>query len=85
MLSLSSSQVALSAALLAALSLVWVAQRLYSVFFGPLAKFPGPKLAAFTLWYEFYYDVVLKGRYTFRIKEMHEKYGMLFPFSAAVK
>lgn len=48
---------------------------MYSVYFGPLAKFPGPKLAAATLWYEFYYDVIKMGRYTFKIKEMHEKYG----------
>ncbi|KAK5124234.1 hypothetical protein LTR85_001937 [Meristemomyces frigidus] len=41
----------------------------------PLSKFPGPKLAALTLWYEFYYDVVKRGRYTWRIGEMHEKYG----------
>jgi ornithine cyclodeaminase/alanine dehydrogenase-like protein (mu-crystallin family) len=40
------------------------------VYFGPLAKFPGPKLAAATLWYEFYYDVILKGRYSFKIKEL---------------
>ena len=43
--------------------------------FSPLAKFPGPKLAALSLWYEYYYDVIKRGRYTFRIKEMHEKYG----------
>jgi hypothetical protein len=48
---------------------------IYSVFLGPLAKFPGPKLAAATLWYEFYYDVVLEGQYTFKIKEFHKKYG----------
>jgi hypothetical protein len=53
---------------------VWT---LYSVYFGPLAKFPGPKLAAATLWYECYYDVVLGGQYTFKIKELHQKYGML--------
>ncbi|ODH20230.1 hypothetical protein ACO22_05937 [Paracoccidioides brasiliensis] len=47
----------------------------YRLFISPLSKFPGPKLAAATLWYEFYYDAVLKGQYTFRIKEMHLKYG----------
>ena len=49
---------------------------IYSVYLGPLAKFPGPKLAAATLWYECYYDVVLGGQYTFKIKEFHQKYGM---------
>lgn len=34
-----------------------IARTVYSVYFGPLAKFPSPKLAAATLWYEFYYDV----------------------------
>jgi cytochrome P450 len=60
---------------LCALILGFAARTFYSVYLGPLSKFPGPKLAAATLWYEFYYDVVLRGRYTFKIKEMHEKYG----------
>ena len=49
---------------------------LYRVFFDPLSKFPGPKLAAASLWYEFYYDVVKKGRYTWEIAKMHDRYGM---------
>jgi hypothetical protein len=47
-------------------------QRLY---FSPLAKFPGPRLAALSRWYEFYYEVVLRGQYSFHIKELHKKYG----------
>jgi hypothetical protein len=47
----------------------------YRLYLSPLAKFPGPKLAAATLWYEFYYDVVKRGRYTWKIGEMHKKYG----------
>jgi hypothetical protein len=43
--------------------------------FSPLAKFPGPKLASVTLWYEFYYDVIKNGRYMWEIEKMHEKYG----------
>ena len=49
---------------------------IYSVYLGPLASFPGPKLAAATRWYECYYDVILGGQYTFKIKELHRKYGM---------
>lgn len=48
----------------------------YRLHFSPIAKFPGPKLAALTLWYEFYYDVVKRGQYTWEIKRMHEQYGV---------
>ncbi|TVY90608.1 Cyrochrome P450 monooxygenase, partial [Lachnellula willkommii] len=51
---------------------VVVVRRLY---FSPLSKFPGPKLAAATILYEAYYDVIKYGQYTFKIKELHKKYG----------
>jgi hypothetical protein len=47
----------------------------YRLYRSPIAKFPGPKLAAATLWYEFYYDNILKGQYTFKIMELHKQYG----------
>ncbi|KAJ5084943.1 hypothetical protein NUU61_009522 [Penicillium alfredii] len=47
----------------------------------PIAHFPGPKLAALTMWYEFYYDSFLEGQYTFRIAEMHRKYGPIVRIS----
>lgn len=43
--------------------------------FSPLASFPGPKLAAASIWYEFYYDVVKRGSYFREIARMHSKYG----------
>ena len=49
---------------------------IYRLYITPLAKFPGPWLAALTLWYEFYHDVILRGRYTWKISEMHRTYGM---------
>ena len=49
----------------------WSTLGLYRLYLNPLAKFPGPKLAALTLWYEFYYDVVKRGRYTWKIAELH--------------
>lgn len=47
----------------------------YRAYFDSLSHIPGPKLAAATLWYEFYYDVIKKGRYTWEIGKMHQKYG----------
>lgn len=48
---------------------------IYRLYFSPIARFPGPKLAALTLWYEFYHDVVRGGQYVFKIDELHEQYG----------
>lgn len=42
----------------------------------PLAKFPGPKLAAVTSWYEAYYEIALNGQYSKKISQLHDKYGM---------
>lgn len=47
----------------------------YNLFFHPLAGFPGPKLAAATRLYEFYYDVIKRGQYVYKIEEMHKRYG----------
>ena len=48
---------------------------LYRLTFDRLAKFPGPRLAAATYWYEFYYDWWCGGKYLFQIEKMHKKYG----------
>ncbi|KAI0485341.1 putative P450 monooxygenase [Xylariaceae sp. FL0804] len=47
----------------------------YRLFLSPIAKIPGPKLAALTFWYEFWYDVVKRGQYEFRLMELHRQYG----------
>ena len=48
----------------------------YRLYLSPIANFPGPKLAAVTFWYECYYDVLKGGRYSWKIADLHEKYGM---------
>lgn len=48
----------------------------YRLAFHPLADFPGPALARSSYLYEFWYDVVLKGRFTRKIADLHEIYGV---------
>lgn len=50
----------------------------YRLVFHPLAKFPGPKLAAATYWYEFYADLMIgpfPGQGAYHIERLHERYG----------
>ena len=70
----SASSLLLSALLLWVVYLAGLA--IYRLFFSPIAKFPGPKLAALSNWYEFYYDVYLEGSFTVHIQALHKKYGM---------
>ena len=51
---------------------------IYRLYLTPIAHIPGPLFARLTFWNEFYYDVVLGGKYTFVIKEYHAKYGKLY-------
>ncbi|EGE00701.1 hypothetical protein TESG_07995 [Trichophyton tonsurans CBS 112818] len=53
----------------------------YRLFLHPLAGYPGPKIAALSVWYEFFHDGIRKGRYTFEIQRMHEKYGPIVRIS----
>lgn len=55
--------------------LYYVTVALYRLFLHPLARFPGPKLAAVTQLYEGYYDLYQSGQYTFKIAELHKQYG----------
>ena len=58
------------------LQLGWLVYLLISrLILSPLAGIPGPKLAALTSWYEFYYDVIKPGKFVWKIKDLHEEYG----------
>ncbi|KAH8198415.1 hypothetical protein TruAng_007399 [Truncatella angustata] len=71
------SSAALSAAILVGcICIIYLAGLLYyRLYLSPLAKFPGPKIAAASKWYEFYYDVIRRGQFTFQIQKMHREYG----------
>lgn len=62
---------------LAAGVVYYVGVAIYRLYFSPLAKFPGPKLAALTQWVEAYYEIWYGegGQFLWKYREWHEKYG----------
>ncbi|OJD36692.1 cytochrome p450 [Diplodia corticola] len=58
-----------------ALFLVQLWRIVQRLFFHPLASVPGPKLAAASTLYEFYWNAVRGGKLFMRWEEMHQKYG----------
>lgn len=70
---------------IATIIIYFVSLAVYRLYFHPLARFPGPKLAAATRWYEGYYDLYKPGQYTFQIAQLHKYYGekKVLPFLVA--
>lgn len=60
---------------LIAVVLYFASHAIYNLYFHPLSKFPGPKLAAATKSYEFYHDVIKGGQFFYAIQRMHAEYG----------
>lgn len=43
----------------------------------PLARFPGPKIAAATWWYMTYYEVFKNGAFVEQLEMLHKRYGVV--------
>lgn len=71
------SQSHLALAIAASFFLYHAGLVIYRLYFHPLAKFPGPKLAAASRWWECYQDLFTGqgGEYILQVEEMHNKYG----------
>ena len=64
--------------LMAVICLYVIMLAIWRLYFSPLAKIPGPKLAALTQWYETYLEIFKGegGQFLFEYRKWHEKYGM---------
>lgn len=78
----SKNLVAISSCLLLVYGAFRGTQRL---FFHPLVKFPGPRLAAITLWYKAYYDIVMDGGWSEHLEYLHATYGEKKPLLANIE
>ncbi|KAE8421134.1 cytochrome P450 [Aspergillus pseudocaelatus] len=58
-----------------ALAIYTASLAVYRLLLSPLAKFPGPTLAALTGWYEVFFDVLLGGQFMWEIERLHGKFG----------
>jgi cytochrome P450 len=61
--------------------LYFISVIVYRLYLSPISKIPGPKLAAATWWFEYYYDIIHYGKYIFKIKELHREYGPIVRIS----
>jgi cytochrome P450 len=48
---------------------------IYRLYFHSLSQIAGPWYAALTHWYQFYFDVVKRGRFPWELERMHKQYG----------
>ncbi|KAK7186865.1 benzoate 4-monooxygenase cytochrome p450 [Paraphaeosphaeria sporulosa] len=54
----------------------WVVRAIYRLFFHPLSRYPGSKVAAVSKpWYEWYWNFHHKGMLVFEIERLHERLG----------
>ena len=71
----------IAAGFLAILAVRVVAALIYRLYFHPLANVPGPRIAAMTRGYEFYYQALQHTKFPQKVKELHKQYGPIVRIS----
>ena len=54
-----------------------ISRSIWFLYFSPLSHFPGPRLAAISYVYEFYFDAWQPGNYVWQIGKLHKRFGEL--------
>ena len=57
------------------LILVYLAIACFNVYFHPLSKFPGPRLAACSGWWLVYHELIRGGSLAHILSALHDRYG----------
>jgi hypothetical protein len=57
------------------LLIYFITKAVYRLYFHPLRDIPGPKLAALSSAYEFYFNVIKRGTFIWHLEGLHETYG----------
>jgi hypothetical protein len=57
------------------LLIYFITKAVYRLYFHPLRNIPGPKLAALSSAYEFYFNVIKQGTFIWHLEGLHETYG----------
>ena len=52
-----------------------ITEGIYNIFFHPLSKFPGPKAAALSEWFQTYHEVIRHHSMVDIFADLHSKYG----------
>lgn len=58
-------------------TLLILAGHLYQYLNHPLRHYPGPRIAALSKWYKFYFDVLQDGGFLEHLEKLHIQYGMI--------
>lgn len=66
------------------LSVYYALRSILRLYFHPLSKIPGPKLAAITGYYEFYFNVIKRGTFIWELERLHKIYGQLHEAGAVL-
>ena len=75
---LGATQLKLWSSVLLASVLSAVCKAVYNIYFHPLSRYPGPRLASATLWWQTWIEVITGQSLSLKLVELHDIYGAFY-------